>query len=125
MNDTTSLKNFQPTSMATALISNHELSIPAFLQMQFGIDFRSEEFLARGGGGSLYKCSWLSLELAEACQRQPLVVKMVCDGDIETLQPRARTVFFQEITVMHKCRDHPLFCKVYAYSLKPASMVIA
>ena len=42
----------QTVTAMTALMSNHELSIPAFLQMNYGTDFRQEKFIAEGGGGS-------------------------------------------------------------------------
>ena len=114
----------QSSSLLTAILSNHELSIPAFLQMNFGIDFRQEAFIAKGGGGALYSCSWLSPDLAEKCQRQPLILKIVSEVGINTLSPRMRIGFFQEIAIMYRLRDHPSFCKVYAFSLNPASIVM-
>ena len=112
------------SSMMTAIMSNHELSIPAFLLMEYGLDFRQGKFIAKGGEGSLYTCSWLNLELAELCSMQPLVIKMVAPNGIDSLTERKKAAFFQEIAIMHRFRDHPLFCKIYAYSLHPATMVM-
>ena len=112
------------TAMNTYLSTNHELSIPAFLQMSWGVDFRQEQFVTKGGGGSLYLCSWLSLELAEACKRQQLIVKIVSASGVDELNARTKRGFFQEIALMHKFRNHPGFCRVYAFSLKPACIVM-
>ena len=125
--ESTSVTSITPqmtTSLMTAVVSNHELAIPAFLEMNYGTDFRQDKYLAKGGGGVLYTCSWLSLELAESCQRQPLVVKVISDGDIDSVLSRTKIAFFQEIAIMHRFRDHPLFCKVFAFSQKPVSMVM-
>ena len=114
----------ETATAVTALMTNHELSIPVFLQMDFGIDFRQETFITKGGGGSLYTCSWLSLELAEMCQHQKLALKLISEGSVDGLPDRIKASFFQVIAIMHKFRDHPLFCKVYAFSVKPVTMVM-
>ena len=58
------------------------------------------------------------------CKRQPLAVKVVSEESVDELPDRIKTSFFQEIAIMYKFRDHPLFCKVYAFSIKPVTMVM-
>ena len=111
------------SSLSTWLATNHELSIPAFLEMKFQIDFKQGYFIAKGGGGSLYTCSCLSADLAELCGQQDLVVKRVADS-MDQMTMRTMNAFWQEVAMMWRFRDHPNFCKVYAYSLTPVCIVM-
>ena len=108
----------------TLLATTHEISIPAFLERKWETDFLAGPSIAKGGGGTLYTCAWATFDLAEASQRQPLAIKVMDMGGIDSMPERKKLAFIQEISLMHKFRDHPLFCRVYAYSLNPAAIVM-
>ena len=107
----------------TAVTQTFEVSIPAFLEMRWGLDFRQEKFLTKGGGGSIYHATCLELDLAERSKNQPLVLKNVAEG-LETMDEKNRTAFFQDISLMWRFRDHPNFIRLYAYSTRPVTMVM-
>ena len=100
-----------------------EISIPAFLNMRWGLDFRQDDMYARGGGGTIYHCSCFDTALEKRSGGRPLVVKSV-DANIEELSDRTRKAFYQELALMWRFRDLPGVVKVYAYSLHPATFVL-
>ena len=73
------------STMNTTLFSNHELSIPAFLMMNWGLDFRQEKYITKGGGGALFMCTALNRDLAETSKRQPLAIKVISEKTIEQI----------------------------------------
>jgi serine/threonine protein kinase len=101
----------------------HELSIPAFLEFKFGQSFIQEKFIAKGGGGSIYTCQSLDLELTDLGNYQPLVVKNL-GISIGQLGEKLETAFWQEISIMWKFRDSDMFCKVAGFSCDPACMIM-
>lgn len=107
----------------TDIVTTHELSIPAFLQLNYGMDFRQEEIIASGGGGTIYHCAWLDFDLAERCQNSPLVLKRVADSE-NALSDRMKVAVYQEISLMWRFRDHPNFVKFYGFSRDPFCMVM-
>ena len=118
----------QPSSMlsimnTTWIATTHELSIPAFLQLKYGQDFRQDDFIARGGCGAIYHCSWLDLDLAHRHRGVPLAVKHIAES-IYDMNPRLQRSFWQELSVMWRFRDHPNFCRMYGYSVNPVCMVM-
>ena len=106
----------------TAVTQTFEVSIPVFLEMRWGLDFRQDDFITKGGGGSIYRATCLKSELAERSKNQPLAVKNIAEA-LETMQDRTRTAFFQEISLMHRFRDHPNFIRLFAYSTRHVTMV--
>ena len=108
---------------ATAVTQTFEVSIPVFLEMRWGLDFRQEDFIAKGGGGSIYRATCLELDLADRSKNQPLAVKNVAEA-LETMDEKVRTAFFQEVSLMHRFRDHPNFIRLFAYSTRPVTMVM-
>ena len=107
----------------TAVTQTFEVSIPVFLEMRWGLDFRQEDFIAKGGGGSIYRATCLELDLADRSKNQPLAVKNVAEA-LETMDEKVRTAFFQEVSLMHRFRDHPNFIRLFAYSTRPVTMVM-
>ena len=105
---------------ATWVPSAHELSVPAFLEVQFGIDYHQESEIGRGGNGILYRCTPLSKALVARAGANSSVVKVVDAGSSQRLV----TAFVQELSLMHKFRDHPAFVRLYGYSLSPLSIVM-
>ena len=104
-------------------VTTHELSIPAFLQMKWGLDFRQDVFLAKGGGGEVYFATALNNSLIQRSQGQPLVLKRIADTFIG-LSENNRAAFYQELALMWKYRDHPNFVKVFAYAMEPTCTVM-
>ena len=104
-------------------VTTHELSIPAFLQVKWGLDIRQDAFLAKGGGGEVFFATALNNSLLQRSQGQPLVLKRVADTFI-SLSERSRAGFYQELALMWKYRDHPNFVKVYAYAMEPTCTVM-
>ena len=104
-------------------VTTHELSIPAFLQMRFGLDFRQEQYITKGGHGAIYACSAIHHALLTRSMNQPLVVKVISE-DFGRLSERQKNAFWQELAIMYKFRDHRNFVKVYAYDLAPCCVVM-
>ena len=113
----------QVTNMATALVTTHELSIPVFLELKWGLDYVQGSFLTKGGGGELYLCSALNSSVAAMSHQQPLIVKRVADN-FGQLTEQAKAGFWQEVSMMWKFRDHRFFAKLYGYSMAPACMLM-
>ena len=58
MNSTT-VTNVMATNQTQTLVTQsygRELSIPAYLELEFGMDFILDDYVASGGGGALYGC---------------------------------------------------------------------
>lgn len=119
--------DFSPTLMNNATLTEsgggEELSVPLFLEMKWGLDFRQEKFITKGGGGSIYLATCIDGDLIERTQSQAVVVKN-CAEDIEWMQDRLKRAFFQELTLMWRFRQHPNFVKVYAYSTRPVCLLM-
>ena len=113
----------QYTAMTTLQVTSHEISIPAYLELKFGVDYGQDEFITKGGGGSLYKCSCLSVDLDRLCHGDPLVLKRIAVNLSGMSEQRVRS-FWQEVSLMHRFRDQPGFCRMYGYSTNPVTMVM-
>ena len=111
------------TGLTTTTTHTIEVSIPAFLEMQWGLDFCEEELIAKGGGGSVYRGRSLNADLSVQSQYNSIAVKNVARA-LETMSGRQRICFFQEVALMHRFRDHPNFIRLYAYSTRPVTMVL-
>ena len=111
------------TITLTSVGTTHELSIPAFLELEWGIDFIQEDFLSRGGGGKLYFSKALSGHLAESSQGQRLVVKNIAD-DLKKLPDNYQVGFWQELSIMWKFRDHKNFARIFGFSLAPLCVLM-
>lgn len=130
--DTTAFSNAPPgsqiTSFATesnrtAVTQSFEISIPAFMELRWGLDFVRSDFVAKGGGGAIYRALCLESKLTEVAKGEPLVVKEV--GDVlEMMNDRVRDAFFQEVALMWRFRNHPNFVRFYGYSIRPVTMVM-
>ena len=107
----------------TLVATTHELSIPAFMQMRYGVDFKRGEFLAKGGGGQLYKCESIEAELVKKTQNTALILK-VYGQSMESMSEDKRYAFLQEISLLWSFRDHPSFIRFFAYSDSPPAVVM-
>ena len=108
---------------STAIVTTHEMSIPAHLEKRFGDDFETDEFVARGGGGDVYKCRATNSEVIQLAEGQPLVVKTF-KNSFAVMTETMKNAFHQELTFMWRFRDQPHFARVYAYSYDPACLVM-
>ena len=108
---------------STLPATNHELSIPAFLELQWGVQFRVGARLASGGFGSLYRCQELDQNLLRLSENQPLIVKRMAN-DINELDQIAKDAFWQEVALMWRLRDFSMFCKIYGFSTEPVSIIM-
>ena len=109
---------------ATTMITANELSIPAFLLKEFEIDFAIQTLLAQGSGGKIYSCYAIDQEIKSRSNNSQLVCKLVSDNSISSMPEKHQRAFFQELSLMWRFRDHPSFAKVYAYSERPAAIVL-
>ena len=109
-------------STKTHVATTHELSIPAFLERRWGIDFREGAVLAIGGVGTLFTCVSLNPEWKEV-RNQSIVVKKA-GNNLESLNMLQRRQFFQELSLMWKFRDNPNFCRVFGFSIAPVGLVL-
>ena len=108
----------------TAAVTANELSIPVFLTKTFNQDYVLGVQLGKGGGGSIYACDALDSDLKERSTRQPLVCKIVNTGGTQAMTDRQRRVFFQEISLIYRFRMSPYFVQLYAFSEKPACIIM-
>ena len=100
-----------------------EISIPAFLQAQFGVDFSTGAYLTQGGGGVLYHATPLNDIFARRTQNHPIVAKIMADN-IHGLSQRAYWGFYQELSLSYRFINHPNFVRIYGYSLEPVTLIM-
>ena len=109
---------------STTMITANELSIPAFLVKVYNLDYIVSIELGRGGGGSVYACDAIDSDLRDRSQRQTLVCKIVEPKGVEAMSSQAKRAFFQELSLIYKFRMSPFFVQLYAFSDKPACMIL-
>ena len=107
----------------TWLPTKHELSIPAFLEMQWNVDFYPGDLVARGGGGELFRCTARNKNLVQRSGNTPLIMKRIAES-MDELDERNKKAFWQELALMWRFRDVEYFCKAYAYSTRPLTIVM-
>ena len=112
------------TQTATSVTQTSEIAIPAFLELRWGLDFLQEGLIARGGGGSIYQAKCFEIGLAERSRGQKLVVKNMDQQSLEVMNDGMRLAFFQEVSLMWRFRHHPNFIQMYAYSIRPVTIVM-
>ena len=96
-----------------------ELSIPAFLNKNYGLDYVLGSLIAKGGFGTVYECTALDAELAARAKGSKLVCKT-----FNSENSLAQRLFYQELSIMWFFRDHPNFAKIFAYSDTPEAIVM-
>ena len=107
----------------TQVTQTTEISIPAFLEAIWGLDFKTNELLAEGGNGKIYLGAVINNGLAKRAGGNPIVIKMTGYA-LETMTDRTRVSFFQELSLSWRFRDHPNFVRIYAYSSRPVTLVM-
>ena len=111
------------TTVGTAIVTANELSIPAFLLKRMNEDYALQTFLAKGGGGSVYRSYALDPELRIRSRGIDLVCKIMADN-VSDLSERMKLSFYQELSMMWRFRDDQNFVKVFAYSETPAAIIM-
>ena len=104
-------------SQATEVVTIHELSIPGFMELEWGVDFTRGEYVAKGGTGAIYQChANEGTELIQRSRKTRLAVKTIP----QTLMTEGMMAgFYQELSLMYRFRDHGNFVKVYGYCVQP------
>jgi len=108
---------------ATTIVTMTELSIPGFLNVVNGVDFKMDKVIARGGAGIIYLATALSTAVLQRTQGQEIVAK----GFGETLAAMDddyKNAFFQELSLMWRFRNHEGFARVFGYSETPAIILM-
>ena len=125
--DVEPLPSRKDTKVRTATLTwqstQHELSVPGFLELTWGTDYRRGAYITKGGGGSMYECLEPRAKLQNIAGIHRLVIKEI-NSSLDSMSYRQKTAFWQELAIMYKFRDHPLFCKMYGYSTQPVSLVV-
>ncbi|KAI3636399.1 hypothetical protein MIR68_005751 [Amoeboaphelidium protococcarum] len=122
VNDTIGMAS---TYGATMINTSMEISIPAHLQAQFGVDYRNMQKLAAGGAGEIYLCQLLSNQVQARNQKQSLAVcKIINEEMVESNQKYNMAAFYQEVSLLFKFHGDPLFAQLIAFSDDPYSMVL-
>lgn len=115
------ITEIRETGHTTMASRADELSIPAFLELKWGIDFREEQFITRGGGGVIHQAKCLNGALTYVPTNIGLVVKHVAETETE-MPDRLLKAFYQELSLMWLFREHPNFVKLYGYSKQPLTI---
>ncbi|KAI3630674.1 hypothetical protein MIR68_012109 [Amoeboaphelidium protococcarum] len=103
----------------------HELSIPAFLEMQFNRDIRPDKILTEGGIGIIYLATRLNSEMTKRSGiKESMVVAKVLKQELAAQSERIVQSVYQEISLMYLFRDHPNFARLYNYSSDPVAIVM-
>ena len=103
--------------------TSHELAVPAYMELEWGFDYKQGNFITEGGGGQLYKCWPINKDLMKRANRQPLAVKRVSES-IETMDQRFSRAFWQEVGMMNRFRDNQSFCQMYGHSMRPVCIIM-
>ena len=124
----------------------HELSIPAFLQLDYGVDFtlvppdgssngkgQNTGLVAVGGSAKLFECIPKSQNLLDritatssrstSSPPDRVIMKQLC-ADLHLLPDAQIVGFFNELSLMWRFRDHPYFVKVYGYTERPGAFLM-
>ena len=108
----------------SAVALSHGASIPALLELQWNVDFRQEDQIAKGDRCSIYHASALQFDLSERSQGAPLALKQYNDESLDVMQPKFRGMFLQELAMLWKWRHQTGVAKVYGYSVRPVTVVM-
>ena len=109
----------------TEVVTVHELSIPAFLQMKWGTDFKQYDMpVGSGGSSAIFLGSAITNELIQRSNGSATVVIKHFGHSIDALSHRRAKAFWQELSMMWKLRDQPYFPRICAYSTAPVTIVM-
>ena len=100
----------------TTPATSHELSIPAFMELQANIDYRIGSVIGGGGQSTIHECFPLSTQCYQRTQGETVIIKVISSDKLESMKEISQRSFMQEISIMYRFRDHPLFCKMMGYS---------
>ena len=117
------MSNFSNNEDSTLVGTIHELSVPAFLELKPVIDINIGGCVAEGGQSKLYECFPVSSTCFSRTKGDMVILKVMAP-DVEDMREIMKQSFFQELSIMYRFRDHPLFSRVYGFLTKPAAILI-
>ena len=119
----TALTTMNTRNDSTLMVTVHELSIPGFMEMKYGLDYQQGGNVAQGGNSYIFICVPVSSRLERMVQTTPLVVKVVGES-MDSLSSSIQKSFWQEVSLIWRMRDHPNFVKMYGYATEPVSILM-
>lgn len=115
--------NFTVDSNQQTLWSQHELSVPSYLQCAYAVDYIVGEQINKGGQGSICKAEVVGPLLGRRTRNKPIVVKM-SNLPLQMLSERLKIAFYQELSLHWRFRDHPGFARIFGFSEEPFATLI-
>ena len=93
--------------------SSYFLSIPAFLQFEGEKDFKTDQFLVQGGGGTVYTGTAFADDISKYGSK--IIVKKFN----EPQNQNDTDLFYQEISIMYMLRENLNIAKLAGFSVEP------
>eukprot|EP00158_Paraphelidium_tribonemae_P008212 Partr_v1_DN28507_c0_g1_i3_m73823 len=108
---------FNQSHYETAMNTNIGLSLPAYLEMKYGVSFRTGAVIAEGGCATLFVAEAFEDRLRRFGPDIALKVCRIEDyGKMES--------FIQEISVMQLLESHPNIVKILGFTYSPPSIAM-
>ena len=108
------------TTGTTILVpSDTGLSVPAYLEVKFGVDVRVVRALEKGGFATVFIAQ--SLKASLAVHGDTVIVKQLTS---QNLTEKQLSTFYQEIAVMSYLGKHDNIAQILGYTLSPYSIIM-
>ncbi|KAI3638256.1 hypothetical protein MIR68_003867 [Amoeboaphelidium protococcarum] len=108
----------------TAVATSHELSIPAYMRYEFGLDFRAGKTIAQNVRGKICRGEVLNASQISHANGLQVVVKFFEFNVEDPKDQQWYHAFQQEVSVLHMLRDCPYICKFIGYSDNPSCIIM-
>ncbi|KAI3630824.1 hypothetical protein MIR68_012259 [Amoeboaphelidium protococcarum] len=108
----------------TAVATSHELSIPAYMRYEFGLDFRAGKTIAKNVRGKICHGEILNAQQISHANGLQVVVKFFEFNVEDPKDQQWYHAFQQEVSVLHMLRDCPYICKFIGYSDNPSCIIM-
>lgn len=112
------LSQYGATDM-TAVVTTHEISVPLFLQVDMGTDYRRDRQIAHGAMGSVCMVHIYTGSQMRARANSAAVVGKFATVPVSELSNVMRDAFYQELSIHWMFRDTDGFARIYGYSEVP------
>ena len=109
------------TGTTTLVPNDTGLSIPAYLECQFGFDVRVTKQIAKGGFSAVSLGEALKISLKTF--GNTVIIKKLTNVDGENSE-RVLTLFYQEISIMSYLGQHPNIATLLGYCQKPYCIIM-
>lgn len=110
-------------SGATLLNTNEVLSMPGFLQLEYGTQFRTTSKLSQGGSACVFQGEIFSNVTLPVPYENPVVVKQMMVKD-KKHSKRILLAFRQEVALLWYLHDHPNIVKLVGFSERDMMIVM-